>query len=71
MIPLVVMIILHSATGTPIELNTATITHLRNPEPGNSAFTKDVKCQINMVDGKFVTVRETCEQVRKLMEGRQ
>jgi hypothetical protein len=65
---LLVMIILHSGTGTPVEVNPLTITNLRNPEPSNNAFAKGVNCQINMVDGKFVTVKETCEQVRKLME---
>jgi len=68
MIPVLVMIVLHSGSGTPLELNTATVTNLRNPEPGNGAFSPGVKCQVNMVDGKFVTVKETCEQVRKLME---
>jgi len=65
---LLVMIILHSATGTPIDLNTATITNLRNPEPTNNAFAKGVQCQVNMTDGKYVTVKETCAEVRKLME---
>jgi hypothetical protein len=69
MIPVLVLIVLHSGSGTPLELNTATVTNLRNPEPSNSGvFVKGVQCQINMVDGKFVTVKETCEQVRKLME---
>jgi hypothetical protein len=68
-IPLLVMIILHSATGTEIDLNSHAITNLRNPEPGNGNFTAGVRCMINMVDGKFVTVIETCEQVRRIMEG--
>jgi hypothetical protein len=67
-IPLLVMIILHSGSGTPLDLNTATITNLRNPEPSNNAFTPNVKCQVNMTDGKYVTVQETCAEVRKLME---
>jgi len=67
-IPVLVLIILHSGTGTPIELNTATVTHLRNPEPSNPAFTPNVRCQVNMTDGKYVTVLEKCEEVRRLME---
>jgi uncharacterized protein YlzI (FlbEa/FlbD family) len=62
------MIILHSGSGTPIDLNATTITNLRNPEPTNNAFSKGVRCQVNMVDGKYVTVKETCDEVRKLME---
>ena len=63
-----VMIILHSASGTPIDLNTETITNLRNPEPNNPAFTSGVKCMVNMTDGKFVTVVESCKEVRSIME---
>jgi hypothetical protein len=70
MIPLLVMLILHSATGTEIVLNSKAITNLRNPEPGNGAFSPSVRCQINMSDGKFVTVIETCAEVKKLLEGR-
>jgi hypothetical protein len=70
MIPLLVMIILHSATGTEIDLNSKAITNLRNPEPGNGAFSPKVRCQVNMSDGKFVTVIETCAEVRKLMEAK-
>ncbi len=63
-----VLIVLHSGSGTPLDVNTETITNLRNPEPSNNAFSKGVQCQVNMTDGKFVTVRETCAEVRKLME---
>ena len=69
-LPLFVMIILHSGTGTVIDLNTETITNLRNPEPNNPAFTSNVKCMINMTDGKFVTVMESCKEVRQIMENR-
>jgi hypothetical protein len=65
---MLMLIVLHSGSGTPLDLNTATITNLRNPEPNNPAFTPNVKCMINMVDGKYVAVRETCAEVRRLME---
>jgi len=68
MIPMLVLIVLHSGSGTPLELNPAMVTNLRNPEAGIGAFSPNVKCQINMVDGKYVTVKETCAEVRKLME---
>jgi hypothetical protein len=68
-IPILVMVILHSGAGTPVEVNPLTITNLRNPEPSNTKlFTPNVRCQINMTDGKYVTVKETCAEVRKLME---
>jgi hypothetical protein len=67
-IPWLVMIILHSGAGTPIDLNADAITNMRNPEPGNKLFSDTVRCQVNMVDGKYIAVRETCAEVRKLME---
>ena len=71
MIPMLVMIILHSGAGTPIDLNADTITNMRGPEPtstGTKLFSDSVKCQVNMTDGKYIAVRETCAEVRKLME---
>jgi hypothetical protein len=68
MIPMLVMIVLHSGSGIALDLNPQTITNLRNPDPSIGAFSPNVKCQVNMLDGKYVTVKETCEQVRKLME---
>jgi hypothetical protein len=64
---MLVMVILHSGAGTPIDLNADAITNMRGRETGKN-FSDNVRCQINMVDGKFVTVRETCAEVRKLME---
>jgi len=62
-----VILILHSATGVEIIVNDQLITNMRNPEPGKKLFNDSVKCQINMSDGKFVTVKETCEEVKKLI----
>jgi len=67
MIPVLVMIVLHSATGVEINVNDKLITNMRNPEPKNKLFNDTVKCQVNMVDGKFVAVKETCEEVRRLI----
>ena len=65
-----VMIVLHTGMGVAVEVNTEAITHLRNPEPSSSpSFPLNVKCMVNMSDGKFVTVTETCMEVRRIMEG--
>jgi len=68
---LAALIVLHSATGVQIDINPNEITNLRRPEPGNPSFTPDVKCMINLTDGKFVTVRETCEEVRRAIDPQQ
>ena len=64
---LLVMIILHSGAGVEMAVNPALITNMRNPEPNNPSFSPTVRCLINMADGKFVTVKETCEEVRRMM----
>jgi len=64
-----VLIVLHTASGVAVEVNTEAITHLRNPEPSNPSFTiKGVNCMVNLSDGKFVTVQETCREVRSIMD---
>ena len=65
-----VMIVLHSVGGLAIDVNTDMITHLRNPEPSNPSFTKGVNCMVNLVDGKFVTVVESCREVLNIMGNR-
>ena len=65
---LAALIVLHSATGVQIDINPNEITNLRRPEPSNPNFTPEVKCMINLTDGKFVTVRETCEEVRRAID---
>ena len=69
MILMLTMVILHSGAGTPIDLNADAITNMRNPD-GHKHFSGNVHCQINMSDGKFVTVKETCAEVRRLMEAK-
>lgn len=63
-----VLIVLHSPAGVAMDLNTQEITAMRNPEPSNKNFTPTARCMINLTDGKFVTVRETCDEVKRLME---
>jgi hypothetical protein len=71
-IALPVMIVLHTGMGVAVEVNTEAITHLRNPEPNSSnpSFPPNVKCMVNLSDGKFVTVVESCREVRSIMENR-
>jgi hypothetical protein len=65
---LLVMIILHSGAGVEIDLQTDSITNLRNPEPHNRLFANGIQCVVNMNDGRFVTVKETCAEVHRLMD---
>lgn len=63
----VVLIVLHSVSGQPIEINPKLITHMRGPDPDIKAFTESARCMINFSDGKYVTVKETCAEVGKLI----
>lgn len=63
------MIILHVATGGEIDVNVESITNMRGPE-GQANFVKGTNCLVSMSDGKYIAVRETCEQIRQII-GRQ
>jgi hypothetical protein len=47
-----------------IDLNPADVVTTRTPR-GDEHFAKGIKCLINTVDGKFITVKEDCEIVRQ------
>jgi hypothetical protein len=51
-----------------IELNPKTVVSLREPRAAEH-FWKGAHCLINTTDGKIVVVRETCDEVIKLIEG--
>jgi hypothetical protein len=65
MMACVIFVMLHSASGVGIGVNINEITHLRSPEPGGTAFSKNINCQVNLTDGKFAPVTETCDEVRR------
>jgi len=69
-----ILIVLHIADGTSVVINSDQVTSLRSPsvvpEHTHKLVTKDAKCQVNLADGKFVSVQEDCMAVRRLIEGR-
>ena len=68
----VVLIMLHGPGGHQIMLNPQEVTSLTAavPDQDNKLFVQDVNCKINTTDGKFVTVVETCEEVKWLISGK-
>jgi hypothetical protein len=64
------LVLLHSAGGHDIYLNPKTVTTMRAATPGkpNKLITDDAKCVLNTSDGKFISVVETCDEARKMME---
>jgi len=65
------LIVLHTVDGRGIIINPSQITSMReahDDDDPHRAFTAKVRCMVNMTDGKFVTVIEECETVRKMLE---
>ncbi|MGY2987730.1 hypothetical protein [Bradyrhizobium sp. USDA 4508] len=66
----IVLVLLHAPNGHEILVNPREVTSMRAaiPDQKNEHFTDDVHCMISLTDGKFVTVVETCDTVRRLFE---
>jgi hypothetical protein len=67
----VFLVVLHTLDGRDIIINPAQVTSMReahDDDADHKAFTGGVRCMINTTDGKFVTVIEECETVRKMVE---
>lgn len=64
------LIVLHYPDGQPVEINPAQVTSTRGPVASGQQthFSTKVKCMVNLTDGKFVAVVETCAEVRALLE---
>jgi hypothetical protein len=68
----VVLVLLHAPQGHDIYVNPDTVTTMRAAVPGkaNELVSDEVQCLLNTSDGKFISVVETCDQVRTLFRGR-
>lgn len=66
----VVLVTLTGLDGQKIDVNPQTIVSVRTPHD-ETTLTKDVKCLLTTVDGKGISVIDTCDEVRaKLDAGR-
>ena len=61
---LLALIELHGPGGHRIYVNPNEITSIREPQT-KGGFTKDARCLVYLTNRNFITVRETCEQVRQ------
>jgi hypothetical protein len=66
------MIVLHSVEGHEVTISSRQVTSLRasKPDHPNTLLTGAVNCVIGLADGKFVTVIESCADVREMIEGK-
>jgi len=61
------LVLLTGAGGQVIEINPAMVVSVRAPA-AREYFARGTRCIVTTVDGKFVTVQETCDTVRRLLE---
>jgi hypothetical protein len=66
----VVLILLHGPDGHEIRISPSQVTSMRSSVEGqpNKALDDDVRCMINLADGKFVSVVEPCHIVQHMLE---
>lgn len=57
---------LHGVDGHVVQVNPDQVTSLR-PRTSGEHFTEKAQCLVNLTDGKYVTVTETCDKVRLLL----
>jgi hypothetical protein len=63
-------VLLHAAGGHEVYVNPDSVTTMRAGMPGteNKYVAGDAKCVLNTSDGKFISVIETCDEVRALFK---
>jgi hypothetical protein len=68
-----VLILLHGVDGREIDvaLDEITSLHCKLPDKENKMFVDGVNAIVNLTDGKYVSVRETCGEVRDIIKNAQ
>jgi hypothetical protein len=66
------LVVLHSIEGHEVTISPRQVTSLRAaiPNKSNALIQEDVRCVVGLTDGKFVTVIESCAEVRARLEGK-
>lgn len=62
-------ILVHSLAGQPVELNVAQISSLAPPKKDGVLIASG--CVIHMVNGIFISTRETCAEIDKMISAPQ
>ncbi|SIO34980.1 hypothetical protein SAMN05443247_04271 [Bradyrhizobium erythrophlei] len=63
------LVVLHTVDGHEVSINPALVTslHAAKKNQENQLLVNDVRCVVGLADGKFVSVAESCDVVRKLL----
>jgi hypothetical protein len=64
------LVIFHTVDGHEVAINPAQVTNMygAKDDQENKLFTNSVRCVIGLTDGKFVTVAESCDEVKRKLE---
>jgi hypothetical protein len=64
------LVLLHGPAGHQIYVNPESVTTMTEALPGskNKHIVDTAKCLLNTTDGKFISVVETCDEVRALFQ---
>jgi hypothetical protein len=64
------LVVFHSVDGHEVAINPAQVTtmYAAKDDQENRLFVDSVRCVIGLTDGKFVTVAENCNVVKRLLE---
>jgi hypothetical protein len=64
------LVVFHSVDGHEVAINPAQVTtmYAAKDDQENKLFVDSVRCVIGLTDGKFVTVAENCNVVKRLLE---
>jgi hypothetical protein len=63
------LVTLRTTDGTSIEVNADEIVAYRAPRKGEH-FTPGAKCLMFMVDGRFLNISQTCDEVSAMIKSR-
>jgi hypothetical protein len=64
------LVVFHTVDGHEVAINPAQVTSMyaAKDDQKNKLFTDSVRCLIGLTDGKFVTVAENCDVVKRRLE---
>lgn len=69
-VAIIVLITVHMIDGRKVEINPKQIVSLsevRDKGDPKKQYADDVRCVLSLTDGKYLSVAETCSQVRALI----
>jgi hypothetical protein len=64
------LVILHTVDGREVSVNPEQVTSLQTGVEGekNKVLVETVKCVVGLTNGKFISVVEHCDAVKKMLE---